>query len=175
MIVLIALAFSSIRARSSSMSARRRSSFAYGQINRIVEKPRALFQNSDRRRRGPDRRPHGDVALARTRACRLFDGRRYLVDALTMARIGNSQKFREAVGADLQRARDRIETRPRRALRQTYGKRSFESRSPRIARDDARDPRPGQERSLEHRIDNRRFTHPAHRSMDEVLKNTYER
>jgi membrane protease subunit HflC len=55
------------------------------------------------------------------------DGRRYQVDAVTIARISDSQKFRQTVGADLARARMRIETRLDAALRQTYGRRTFEA------------------------------------------------
>ncbi len=40
----------------------------------------------------------------------MVDSRRYLVDAVTMARIVDAQKFRETVGADLARAEDRIRT-----------------------------------------------------------------
>lgn len=57
----------------------------------------------------------------------VVDGRRYLVDAITMARISNSQLFRQTVGADLELARTRIETRLDAALRQTYGRRTFDS------------------------------------------------
>src|SRR4029078_4014546 len=67
------------------------------------------------------------VGTAADKSVQVVDGRRYLVDAITMARIGNAQRFREAVGADLARARARIETRLDAALRQTYGKRTFES------------------------------------------------
>lgn len=57
----------------------------------------------------------------------VVDGRRYQVDAVTIARISDSQKFRQTVGADLARARMRIETRLDAALRQTYGRRTFEA------------------------------------------------
>jgi modulator of FtsH protease HflC len=57
----------------------------------------------------------------------VVDGRRYLVDALTVARIADSRKFRQTVGADLARAKMRIETRLDAALRQTYGRRTFEA------------------------------------------------
>jgi membrane protease subunit HflC len=57
----------------------------------------------------------------------VVDGRRYQVDAITMLRIVDSQKFRETVDASLSRARDRIETRLDAALRQTYGRRSFDA------------------------------------------------
>jgi len=55
------------------------------------------------------------------------DGRRYLVDTITMFRIIEPQKFRESVGASLRRTRDRLETRLDAGLRATYGKRSFEA------------------------------------------------
>jgi membrane protease subunit HflC len=57
----------------------------------------------------------------------VVDGRRYQVDAITMLRVVDSQKFRETVDASLTRARDRIETRLDAALRQTYGRRSFDA------------------------------------------------
>ena len=57
----------------------------------------------------------------------VVDGRRYLVDAITMVRIIDPRRFREAVGASLNIARDRIETRLDAALRQTYGKRTFDA------------------------------------------------
>jgi modulator of FtsH protease HflC len=44
-----------------------------------------------------------------------------------MLRIVDPQKFRETVDASLNRARDRIETRLDAALRQTYGRRSFDA------------------------------------------------
>ena len=46
---------------------------------------------------------------------------------VTMARIVDAQKFRETVGAQLESARARIETRLDSALRQTYGKRTFDA------------------------------------------------
>jgi membrane protease subunit HflC len=57
----------------------------------------------------------------------VVDGRRYQVDAITMLRIVDPQKFRETVDASLARARDRIETRLDAALRQTYGRRTFDA------------------------------------------------
>jgi modulator of FtsH protease HflC len=55
------------------------------------------------------------------------DKQRYLVDTITMVRVNDAQKFRETVGADLELARQRVETRLDAALRQTYGKRTFEA------------------------------------------------
>jgi modulator of FtsH protease HflC len=60
-------------------------------------------------------------------AVQVSDKQRYLVDTITMVRILDAQKFRETVGADLDLARQRIETRLNAALRQTYGKRTFEA------------------------------------------------
>ena len=59
------------------------------------------------------------------KAVQVVDGRRYSVDAITMVRIEDPQKFRETVDASWVLARDRIETRLDAALRQTYGRRSF--------------------------------------------------
>jgi modulator of FtsH protease HflC len=60
-------------------------------------------------------------------AVQVSDKQRYLVDTVTLAKISDAQKFRETVGADLVLARQRIETRLNAALRQTYGKRTFEA------------------------------------------------
>jgi modulator of FtsH protease HflC len=60
-------------------------------------------------------------------AVQVSDKQRYLVDTITMVRIMDAQKFRETVGADIDLARQRIETRLNAALRQTYGKRTFEA------------------------------------------------
>ncbi len=51
----------------------------------------------------------------------------FLVDTITLARVNDPKKFRETVGADLDLAKQRIETRVDAALRQTYGTRSFEA------------------------------------------------
>lgn len=57
----------------------------------------------------------------------VVDSRRYVVDTVTMIRVNNPRLFRETVGASLNRAKDRIETRLDAALRQTYGRRSFDA------------------------------------------------
>jgi membrane protease subunit HflC len=59
------------------------------------------------------------------KAVQVVDGRRYSVDAITVVRIVNPQRYRETVDANMALARDRIETRLDAALRQTYGRRSF--------------------------------------------------
>ncbi len=98
----------------------------FGQVNRIVEKPGLYLKL-----------PFADEIVTiedRTfmwnsddKAVQVSDKQRYLVDTVTLARIMDAQKFRETVGADLDLARARIETRLDAALRQTYGKRTFEA------------------------------------------------
>ena len=98
----------------------------FGEISRIVEKPGLYFKV-----------PIADSVVmiedriviweSLDKGVQVVDGRRYLVDTFTVARISDSQKFRQTVGADLARARMRIETRLDAALRQTYGRRTFDS------------------------------------------------
>ena len=61
------------------------------------------------------------------KSVQVVDGRRYLVDAITMMRIVDPQAFRETVSADLRQVEDRIGTRIEAALRQTYGRRTFDA------------------------------------------------
>lgn len=61
------------------------------------------------------------------KSVQVVDGRRYVVDAVTMMKIVDPQKFRETVQASEINARARIETRLDAALRQTYGKRTFDA------------------------------------------------
>jgi modulator of FtsH protease HflC len=98
----------------------------FGDINRIVDDPGLYFKwpIGEEIVRVEDRLVLWESL---NKGVQVVDGRRYLVDALTVARIIDSQKFRESVGADLARARDRIETRMDAALRQTYGRRTFDS------------------------------------------------
>jgi len=147
----------------------------FGDINRIVENPGLYFKI-----------PIADTIVpiedrlvmwtSPDKSVQVVDGRRYLVDALTMARIGNAQKFREAVGADLARARDRIETRLDAALRQTYGKRTFESALSKERNDmmrEIRDQVRGEASNIGIDIIDVRILRTD--LMDEVLKNTYDR
>jgi len=53
------------------------------------------------------------------------DSKFYLVDAFTVMRIDNPQRFRESVAASERTAQARIETRLDAALRDVYGSRSF--------------------------------------------------
>jgi modulator of FtsH protease HflC len=55
------------------------------------------------------------------------DKQRYLVDTVTLVRISDPLKFRETVQASIEFAEQRIDTRLNAALRQTYGKRTFEA------------------------------------------------
>ena len=98
----------------------------FGEVKRLIEQPGLYFKV-----------PFADQVLhieGRTfmwssddKAVQVSDKQRYLVDAITLARVQDVQKFRETVGADLDLARARIETRLDAALRQTYGKRTFEA------------------------------------------------
>ncbi|MCX7344703.1 MAG: protease modulator HflC [Alphaproteobacteria bacterium] len=98
----------------------------FGDINRIVEEPGLYFklpiadtvtpiddriiiwENNDR--------PVQDVA-----------SQVYIVDAITLARIKDARLFRETLGADLMQAEARVAARLDAALRQTYGRRSFDA------------------------------------------------
>ena len=60
-------------------------------------------------------------------AVQVSDGRRYLVDSVTMLRVVDPKRFRETVGASLRLAWARIKTRLDAALRQTYGRRNFDA------------------------------------------------
>jgi membrane protease subunit HflC len=98
----------------------------FGEIQRIVEQPGLYFKM-----------PIADTVVPiedrivlwenNDKPVQVVDGRRYLVDSVTIARISDAQKFRQAVGADLELARARILTRLEAALTQTYGRRSFEA------------------------------------------------
>lgn len=96
----------------------------FGEVNRIVEEPGIYFKM-----------PFADAVVpiedrvfiwnSNNMTVQVSDKQRYLVDTVTMARISNAQKFRETVGANLDLAEARIKTRLDAALRQTYGKRTF--------------------------------------------------
>ena len=98
----------------------------FGEINRTVEEPGLYFKLpfADTVTMIEDRiiiwenndRPVQDVA-----------SQVYIVDAITLARIKNAQLFRETLGADLMQAEARIAARLDAALRQTYGRRSFDA------------------------------------------------
>ncbi len=98
----------------------------FGEINRIVEEPGLYFKLpiADDVVQIEDRKV---IWESQDKVVQVVDGRRYKVDTITVARIENAQKFRQTVGADLTRARMRIETRLDSALRQTYGRRNFDA------------------------------------------------
>jgi modulator of FtsH protease HflC len=61
------------------------------------------------------------------KSVQVVDSRRYLVDAIAMYKIVDSQKFRESVGANLELANQRISARLDAALRGTYGRRTYQA------------------------------------------------
>ncbi len=98
----------------------------FGEINRMVADPGLYFKVpfADTVTNVEDRifiwenndRPVQDIA-----------SQVYIVDAITLARIVDTRKFRETLGADLGQAETRIAARLDAALRQTYGRRSFDA------------------------------------------------
>jgi modulator of FtsH protease HflC len=109
-------------------------------------------------------------------AVQVSDKQRYLVDTITLAKIMDAQKFRETVGADLGLARQRIETRLNAALRQTYGKRTFEaalSKDRDVMMQEITNQVAGEALSLGIKIVDVRIRRTD--LMNEVLEATYER
>src|SRR5215211_3879958 len=98
----------------------------FGEINRTINEPGLYFKLPfvDEHIKIEDRVVFFESP---NKTIQVTDGRRYQVDAALMLRIVDPQKYRETVGASLARARDRIETRLDAALRQTYGRRSFDA------------------------------------------------
>jgi membrane protease subunit HflC len=147
----------------------------FGEINRIVEKPGLYFKIPV----ADEVVPIEDRMILWTSdnmSVQVVDGRRYLVDAVTMARIVNAQRFRETVSADISRAWDRIRTRLDAALRQTYGKRTFEaalSKDRSVMMREIRDQVRSEALNNGIEIVDVRIVRTD--LMDEVLKNTYER
>lgn len=98
----------------------------FGEINRNVEEPGLYFKVpfADSVTMVEDRiliwenndRPVQDIA-----------SQVYIVDAITLARISDIRLFRETLGADLGQAEIRVAARLDSALRQTYGRRSFDA------------------------------------------------
>lgn len=110
------------------------------------------------------------------KSVQVIDGRRYSVDAIIMLKIIDPQRFRETAKANLSQVRDRLETRLDAALRQTYGKRSFDSA---LSKDRAammteiRDQVRGEALSLGVEIVDVRIRRTD--LMPDVLKDTYDR
>jgi modulator of FtsH protease HflC len=98
----------------------------FGEINRMVEKPGLYFKLpfADSVTHIEDRiviwenndRPVQDV-----------NSQVYIVDAITLARIQDTRLFRETLGADMEQAEVRVAALLDAALRQTYGRRSFDA------------------------------------------------
>lgn len=61
------------------------------------------------------------------KSVQVVDSRRYLVDAITMYRVSDSREFLKTVQADFNRADQRIAAQVDAALRETYGKRTFQA------------------------------------------------
>jgi modulator of FtsH protease HflC len=97
-----------------------------GQINRVVEKPGLYFKL-----------PIADTVTMiddrilvwenNDRQVQDIASQVYIVDAVTLARIKDARLFRETLGADLSQAELRVAARLDAALRQTYGRRSFDA------------------------------------------------
>lgn len=109
-------------------------------------------------------------------AVQVSDKQRYLVDMVTLVKIADPQKFRETVGADQDVAKQRIDTRLNAALRQTYGKRTFEaalSKDREVMMAEIRDQVRGEAQALGIQIVDVRIRRTD--LMKEVLDATYER
>lgn len=97
----------------------------FGEINRIVETPGLYFKM-----------PFADtVTLIEDRIIvwekndsQVQDraSQVYIVDAITLARIADARKFRETLGANVEEGETRVGALLDAALRQTYGRRSFD-------------------------------------------------
>ncbi len=72
-----------------------------------------------------DRRLH--LLENQNQSVQVIDSRRYVVDAITMYRVTDTRRFREAAQASFELADKRIGPRVDAALRQTYGKRTFQA------------------------------------------------
>lgn len=63
----------------------------------------------------------------RDKSVQVIDSRRYVVDAVTMYKVNDSARFLQTVQADFDNADQNIKTQVDAALRETYGKRTFQS------------------------------------------------
>jgi modulator of FtsH protease HflC len=98
----------------------------FGEINQIVDKPGLYFKL-----------PVADSVISiedrvilwenNDRPVQDVNSQVYIVDAITLARISDPRLFRETLGADLGQAETRVGARLDSALRQTYGRRSFDA------------------------------------------------
>ena len=98
----------------------------FGKIQKVVKEPGLNFKLPvlDELVRIDDRILYFDTP---DKAVQVIDGRRYLVDAITVLRIVDATRFMERVGGSLTRAQSRLEPRIEAALRAVYGRRTFES------------------------------------------------
>jgi membrane protease subunit HflC len=98
----------------------------FGKIQKVVKEPGLNFKLPvlDELVRIDDRILYFDTP---DKAVQVIDGRRYLVDAITVLRIVDATRFMERVGGSLVRAQSRLEPRIEAALRAVYGRRTFES------------------------------------------------
>jgi modulator of FtsH protease HflC len=97
----------------------------FGDINRIVEKPGLYFKL-----------PFADVVTpiddrivvwqANDRQVQDRSSQVYIVDAVTLARIADARRFRETLGASVEQAEIRVAALTDAAMRQSYGRRSFD-------------------------------------------------
>jgi modulator of FtsH protease HflC len=97
----------------------------FGEISRIVEEPGLYFKMpfADTATPIPDR---VIVWENNDRPVQDRNSQVYIVDAITLARISNARRFRETSGASLDQAETRISALMDAALRQSYGRRSFD-------------------------------------------------
>ncbi len=147
----------------------------FGEVTRIIEAPGLYFKLPIA----------DDVVIIEARtfmwssdnlAVQVSDKQRYLVNTVTLARVMDVRKFRETVGADLDLARARLETRLDAALRQTYGKRTFDaalSKDRDVMMREIRDQVRGEAQNLGIEIVDVRIRRTD--LMKEVLDATYER
>ncbi len=98
----------------------------FGKIQKVVREPGLNFKLPvlDELVRIDDRILYFDTP---DRAVQVIDGRRYLVDAITVLRVFDPIRFMERVGASLVRAQSRLEPRIEAALRAVYGRRTFDA------------------------------------------------
>jgi len=98
----------------------------FGKIQKVVHEPGLNFKVPilDELVRVDDRILFFDTP---DKAVQVVDGRRYLVDAITVLRIKDPRRFLERVGASLTRAKSRLEPRIEAALRAVYGRRTFDA------------------------------------------------
>jgi membrane protease subunit HflC len=98
----------------------------FGDIDRVVEEPGLYFKV-----------PFADTVTLIDNRIMIWENNKrpvqdvasqvYIVDAFTLARIKDARLFRETLGADMMQAEQRVGARLDAALRQTYGRRSFDA------------------------------------------------